>query len=174
MNQTQIPENHPLRKLFRSLTDRALVQSSLPDRDLMVYLSNLLVDFAHIENVYGITDAEGLRLRYLVDMLKAAEEVPNGQRKRHYKQIGDYTLFILGMFPESLTYGRRALPHSYYADTGRRSYEVASALEADSQNTVVFRKLADKYERCVLSLNWVREYTHDPFYQFMLRQFSVS
>jgi hypothetical protein len=173
MHQAQIPENHPLRKLFRNLTDRALAQSSLPDRDLLTYLSNLLVDFAYIENVY-IKDAEGQRLRYLVDMLQAAEEIPNGQRKRYYKQIGDYTLFILGMFPESLSYGRRMLPHSYYADTGRRSYEVASALEADSQNTVVFRKLADKFERCVLSLNWVREYTHDPFYKFMFRQFHIT
>jgi hypothetical protein len=174
MNEAQLSENHPLRKLFRNLTDRALVQSSLPDRDLLRYLSNLLVDFTYIENFYGLKDAEGQRLRYLVDMLQAAEEVPNGHRKRHYKQIGDYTLFVLGMFPESLNYGRRMLPHSYYADTGRRSYEVASVLEGDSQNTVVYRKLADKFERCVLSLNWVREYTSDPFYQFMLRQFHIT
>ena len=39
---------------------------------------------------------------------------------------------------------------------------------------VVFKKLADKYERCVLSINWVREYTNDPFYQYMLRQFGMT
>ena len=35
-------------------------------------------------------------------------------------------------------------------------------------------ELADKHERCVLSINWVQEYTNDPFYQYMLRQFGVT
>ena len=39
---------------------------------------------------------------------------------------------------------------------------------------MVFRKLAEEYERCVVSLNWVREYTNDPFYQFMLRQYRIT
>lgn len=168
------PENHPLKKLFRTLTDRALEQSSLPDRDILLYLSNLLIDFVCIENLYSLTDEEGNRLEYLVDMLARASEVPRTERKRHYKQIGDYSLFILGMYPESLEYGRRSIPYSYYTDTGRRSYIVASELEPDSHGTVVFRKLAEKFERCVLSLNWVREYTHDPFYQYMFRQFGIT
>ena len=66
-----------------------------------------------------------------------------------------------------------AFPFSYYADTGRRSYLFASELERNRESVVVFRKLADKFERCVVSLNWVREYTKDPFYQYMLRQFRV-
>ena len=65
------------------------------------------------------------------------------------------------------------ISHSYYADTGRRSYQVASELERNVDTTVVFKKLAEKFERCVLSLNWVREYTTDPFYQYMLRQFKI-
>ena len=86
----------------------------------------------------------------------------------------EHTLYMLGMFHERLTYGRRTRSHCYYADTGRRSYIAASELEADSESTVVFKKLADKYERCVLSINWNREYTHDPFYQYMLRQFGMT
>ena len=78
------------------------------------------------------------------------------------------------MFPESLTRRKGTLSHSYYADTGRRSYIAASQLEVDEGTTVVFRKLAAKFERCVLSLKWVRECTHDPFYQYMLRQYGIT
>ncbi len=78
------------------------------------------------------------------------------------------------MFPESLGQGRVALPPSYYAETGRCSYSAASELESDPKTTVVFKKLAGKFERCVLSLNWVKEYTGDPFFQYMLRQFGIT
>lgn len=167
------PENHPVKKLFRSLTGRALSQSSVADKDILLYLTDLLIDFIRIEHLYRLKDGEGNELHYLIDMLQKAAEAPRSEQKMCYQHIGDYSLFILGMFPESLNYGRRALPQSYYMDTGRRSYQVASELENDSHGTVVFRKLAEKYERCVLSLNWVREYSSDPFYQYMLREFGV-
>ena len=51
---------------------------------------------------------------------------------------------------------------------------MASELEPNVETTVVYRKLAEKYERCVLSLNWVREYTTDPFYQYVFRQFGIT
>ena len=167
-------DNHPVKKLFRSVADRALTQSSIPDKDLLLYLSDMLMHFMYVENLYKLKDENGERLGYLAEMLEVAMEAPRLRKKEYYQQIGDHTLFILGMFPESLTYGRRTLSHSYYVDTGRRSYMAASQLEPDIESTVVFKKLADKYERCVLSINWVRQYTSDPFYQYMLRQFGVT
>lgn len=170
----ELPQNHPIRGLFRKLTDRALTQSALPDKDILLYLSDLLVEFISTENLYHLTDEEGRRLIYLIDMLEqASQQDARSDRRRYYKHIGDYSLFILGMFPESLESGRRSIPQSYYVDTGRRSYLAASALDPNSEATIVFRKLADKYERCVLSLSWVREYTKDPFYQYMLREYGI-
>ena len=170
----RLPENHPARQLFRSLTGRALNQSSLSDNDILLYLSDLLLHFMWTENLYSLRDKDGRRLVYLVDMFAEASQMPRRERKSCYKHIGDYTLFMLGFFPESLNTGRRSVSQSYYSEAGRRCYLAASELERNSDSTVVFRKLADKYERCVLSLNWVREYTSDPFYQFMLREFGVT
>ena len=169
-----IPSNQPVQKLFRSVADRALTQSSIPDKDLLLYLSDMLTHFMYVDNLYPLKDENGEGLCYLAEMLEVALEAPRSRKKEFYQQIGDHTLFILGMFPESLTYGRRTLSHSYYADTGRSSYRVVSQMEPDSKSTVVFKKLADKYDRCVLSINWVREYTNDPFYQYMLRQFGMT
>lgn len=171
MDPSQIPANHPLKSLFRTLTDRAFEQSSLRDRDLLVYLTDLLVSFADTEELYRVRDEEGRAVSYLIDLMEIARETTAGERKDYYRYVGDYSLFVLGMYPESLNRPRREIPPSYYVDTGRQGYLAASELEADGDAVIVLRKLADKYERCVLSLNWVREYTHDPFYQYMMRQF---
>ena len=174
MSQSRkIPENHPVKKLFRGLVDRALNQSSLPDKDLLLYLSDLLISFIYVENFYKLKDEHGKRLESLVDMLEIAVDAPQHRKKDYYQHIGDYSLFTLGMFPESLANGRRIISHSYYADTGRKSYLVASGLERNVESTGVFKKLAEKFERCVFSLNWVREYITDPFYRYMLRQFKI-
>ena len=166
--------NKPIRKIFRSLADRAFDQTHLCDGDLLAYLSDMLADFAHVDELYPLCDKSGRRVKYLIDMQPLPEDTSNRQRKARYQYIGDYSLFILGMFPESLSYGRVSIPHSYYSDTGRRSYLVASELEKKREQTIVLRKLADKFEHCVVSLNWVREYTRDPFYQYMLRQFQIT
>ncbi len=170
----KIPPHHPLRRVFRSLADRAFDQTRLSDGDLLAYLSDLLTDFAHTDRLYPLRDESGRRVKYLIDMFGQAEDSSPRQRKARYQYIGDYSLFILGMFPESLSHGRVSIPHSYYSDSGRRSYRVASELESVSERTVVFRKLSDKFEHCVVSLNWVREYDQDPFYQYMLRQFEIT
>ena len=77
----ELPESHPVRRLFRSLADRALNQSSLPDKDLLLYLSDLLINFMYIENLYKLKGEQGKRLEYLVDMLDLAAKIPRHQKK---------------------------------------------------------------------------------------------
>ena len=171
---SQIPESHPVRKLFEKLADRALTQTSLPDRDVHRYVSSLLLQFIHADSLYQLKSEDGTRVQYLVDMLQLAKGASRSGKRELYKYIGDYTLFILGMFPESLSHGRRMIPHSYYVDTGRMSYRAASDLSRNSASIMLFRKMADLYNPCVKSINWVRKYTHDPFYQYMFRQFGIT
>jgi hypothetical protein len=173
-NAAEYPDNHPLKQLFRSFTERGLAQASLRDQDLLLYLADLLVDFMFIENLYRMRDEDGNRLESLVDMIRQASEADMPSRKHYYKHLGDYSLFMLGMFPEYISRSRRAFSPSWYEDTGRIGYHVAGELESQWSRTMVFRKLSDKFDRCVVSLHWVREYTHDPFYQFMFRQFGSS
>ena len=173
-DHSRIPASNSMRRVFRSLADRAFDQTQLSDGDLHAYLSDLLADFAHVDQLYPLHDESGRRVKYLIDMQELPEGSSYRQRKARCQYIGDYSLFILGMFPESLSYGRVPIPHTYYSDTGRRSYLVASELETKSEKIIVLRKLADKFEHCVVSLNWVREYTRDPFYQYMLRQFQIT
>ena len=169
-----VSKNHPIRQLFFVLAERGLEQAKLQDKDILLYLADLMVDFLFVENVYRMKDTDGKRITYLVDMFTLATDAEMPDKKEYYKHIGDYSLFMLGMFPESLERPRRVLSPSYYSESGRMGYHVAGELENRSWQTVVYRKLAERFEQCVFSLNRVRDYTHDPFYQLMLREFRVT
>jgi len=131
-----LPESHPVKQLFRSLTERGLNQGSLGDRDILLYLADLLIDFMFVENLYRMRDAEGRRLEYLVDLLEQAVETVMPAKKAYYKHIGDYSLFMLGMFPGYIARSRRAVSPSYYADTGRIGYQIAGHLESHRERTI--------------------------------------
>jgi hypothetical protein len=173
-NTNSIPDTHPVKKLFRELTGRALGQASMHDNDLHFYLSNLLVDFTFVENLYRTANDGERRSEYLIDMLQQANETGMPGKKYAYRHVGDFSLFMLGMFPEYIERRRSVLSANYYSDFGRIGYKAAGQLESDSWQIVTYRKLAERFDGCVESLHWVREYTMDPFYQFMLREFNIS
>lgn len=170
----QIPSDHPVRDLFRRLTERGMGQLNLHDTDTIQYVSDLLTEFIQIEDVTRAKDRSNGGLPYTCDMLHgAAEQISPSQRREYYKQIGDLTLFNLGLFPESLRYRRRLVSRDYYAQQGRLSYNIVAELES-SHGTALYRKLSDHFEQCVFGLNWVKMYIHDPFYQYMLREFEIT
>jgi hypothetical protein len=174
MNAADFPDNHPVKLLFRTFAERGLAQAHLKDKDILLYLADLLVDFIYVENLYRMRDEDGSRLESLADMIRQAGDSEMPERKQYYKHLGDYSLFMLGMFPEYLSRRRRVFSPSWYEDMGRIGYQVAGELERHTERTMLFRKLAARFDRCVISLHWVREYSSDPFYQFMLRQFDVT
>jgi hypothetical protein len=170
-----VPDNHPIRALFQKLTERGMSQLNLHDPETIHYLTNLLTEFIHVENMYRMKDASGRRQEYLFDMLtQASEAMSPSVRRDYYKHLGDLTLFNLGLFPESLTYGHRTVSPDYYAATGRRSYTIVAEMESHSRGTAVYRKLSAQFEQCVVGLNWVKLYINDPFYQYMLREFEIT
>jgi hypothetical protein len=170
----QVGHDLPLQELFDTLTKRASQQSQLSDLELRHYLANLLVKFVHIENVFPLQDEPGSNLQYVGDILKKAEDSPAIDKPDFYKRVGDYTLFILGLFPESLNRGRHCISLNYYTELGRRCYMVVSRNQFQPEAApAVFRKLSEQFHNCVHTLNWVRNYIQDPFYQYVFRQFEI-
>ena len=170
-----IAPDHPIRDLFHRLTERGMGQLNMHDPDTIQYITNLLTDFIHIDNMYRVKDESGRRREYLFDVITEASEVMSPELRRdYYKHLGDLTLFNLGLFPESLTYGHRTVSPDYYAETGRRSYTIVAEMDSSSRSTVIYRKLSEHFERCVVGLNWVKLYINDPFYQYMFREFDIT
>ena len=172
--RNDIADNHPIRALFQQLTERGMSQLNLHDPETIQYITNLLTEFVQIENMLRVSDEAGQRGRYLLDMLtQASNEMSPTLRRDYYKHLGDVTLFNLGLFPESLTYGRRTVSPDYYAETGRRSYTIVAEMDASSR-TRIYRKLSEQFQQCVVGLNWVKLYINDPFYQYMFREFDIT
>jgi hypothetical protein len=173
--RSQIPADHPIRALFQNLTERGMGQHNLHDRDTIQYITNLLTDFIHVQNMYRIKDESGNSVQYLFDMLtQAGSEMAPSLRREYYRHLGDLTLFNLGLFPESLTYGHRTVSPDYYAEAGRRSYTIVAEMDSSSRGTAIYRKLSERFEQCVSGLNWVKLYINDPFYQYVFREFEIT
>ncbi|HLH31284.1 MAG TPA: hypothetical protein VKY31_08785, partial [Terriglobia bacterium] len=144
--RNDIPENHPIRTLFRQLTERGLSQLNLHDPETIRYITNLLTEFVQFENMYRIRDDAGQPVQYLFDMLtQASHAMSPAVRRDYYKHLGDLTLFNLGLFPESLTHGHRTVSPDYYAETGRRSYTIVAEMDSTSGKRV-YRKLSEQFE----------------------------
>jgi hypothetical protein len=150
-------------------------QLNLHDHDTIQYITNLLTEFIHVENMYRIKDESGNRVQYLFDMLtQAGSEMSPAMRREYYRHLGDLTLFNLGLFPERLSYGHRTVSPDYYAEAGRRSYTIVAEMDAYTRGTAVYRKLSERFEQCVVGLNWVKLYINDPFYQYVFREFEIT
>jgi hypothetical protein len=174
VTRRRIPEDHPIRSLFLTLTERGLQQMKLRDEETIKYISNMLTDFVDVKNTRRVNDESGRELENVCEILQQAGEAMSAELRRdYYRYIGDLTLFNLGLYPESLTYGRHSVSPEFYAEQGRRSYHIAAAIDT-SRATVIFRKLAEEFEKCVIGLNWVKLYINDPFYQYVFREFGVT
>ncbi|MBI2822218.1 MAG: hypothetical protein HYX74_08340 [Acidobacteria bacterium] len=149
-------------------------QAELSDSQVVLYVSDMLLQFLHTENLYPYEHETGAKVGYISDMIQLAEQADLRKKQEIYQHVGDYVLFVLGVFPESLEKPRRNVSPSFYTYHGRRSYMAASELHQHSDAIQLCRKMASQFERCVLGLNWFREYTSDPFYQYMFREFSIG
>lgn len=136
----------------------------LPDPRLAAYVSGLLVDFTHVDNLYRVRDARGRRLEDVGEMLLESNpllEASSFDREREVrKHVGDYVLFMTGLFPESLS-GRQRFRRMRldvfvdYVKASKESYGVVAAFDQFEYKAEapLFRKLADSFELCVFGLN---------------------
>jgi hypothetical protein len=172
---TRIPEHHPLRRLFGALTEKTFTQHlGWPDLNVTDYVSNLLVEFTHTDHLYRIKNQQGEQVEAVVDLLFESEvlhEAWSLERERDvHRHIGDFTLFMAGLFPEYLRRLKTAglIYHKDflvdYVKTGKRSYGIVAQLEgqgntqgnAASDDRPLYRKLSDNFELCVTGLGFVR------------------
>jgi len=144
-NGTSIDKNHPLRKLFRNALSFGLQHNPIEKVEVADYIEEqILCEFIHTDNLYRIQDADGRGVEDMADMLAEGSLLLNAQSYQRefqvHKHIGDYTLFMLGMFPMVLArrkgrefiLGHLVVPGAslseHYILQGRRSYRIASEL----------------------------------------------
>ena len=170
-----ISPNHPLRRLFADLVAKELSG----DRGVVAYVGDLLIDFVDVDNLYRIRNCRGKRLEEVGEMLVESNPLlgaPSFERERAVrKHIGDYTLFLSGMFPEYVAMlprrGLRLDSIIDYVKVGKESYRIVGSFDQFEYRYVadLFRRLAEEFEYCVYGLNRVKsklQALREEHYQF--------
>ena len=126
------------------------------------YLAELLTRFARTENLYPRGVAVP-RLESVVDMLLEVQAawLPDtlGFRPEHEvsvrRHIGDYTLFMTGIFPERV---KRSASTDYYIAQGSSAYRFVSehARASSRGGPGPWRRLADRFEGYAGVLDYTR------------------
>lgn len=155
----EIPENHPLHRLFRGLTEQTfMAELGIADPRLVGYVAALLARFVPSEGVWRLRDGQGRRLAAVTAMIAEAEATADDDHRRDcHRHVGDYTLFWTGVYPEAL--GRLQAEDSPdrlldFQRQGKRSYFLASTYEGDE--APVLRRLSAEFELCAFGLSRVR------------------
>jgi len=159
---------HPLEPFFQQAVRNSYEgKLGLNDPDVTGYVARLLCEFSEVRNLYKVRDAMGHPIEELETMMLAADPV-NGTaasfdvERAMRKYIGDYALFVSGMYPEAAAPGhRRGVRPSLneLIRAGKESYFIVSQfnLFEYEQEAPLFARLSDWFERCILGLALVRE-----------------
>ena len=116
-----------LPRFFDRVTRQTFRDLALDDPPVVLYLADLLTRFARTEALYTLRELPTRRLDTVADSLLAIGQAwgldspdfnPAAEPalRRH---IGDYTLFMTGLFPERV---QRAASMGYYVTEGKRAY----------------------------------------------------
>jgi hypothetical protein len=178
----RIPADHPLRRLFREATRYAYENGPVPfDSEIASYVSDeILSEFVHVNNLFKIRSSIGKRLEEIAEILLEIDNTPIDKPVltfRILKHVGDYTLFITGVFPESLKrlekkssdylLGRLEsiiVPcksiFDFYRLQGKRSYLESFRLaeQLGMPDSDILKRLSSEFDALVGILNLVRTY----------------
>ncbi len=176
-----IPKGHPLCRLFASLTEENFAgHLGWPDGEVIGYIADVLTDFVHVDQVYRIRNAQGRRVGEVAEMLAEGDLLYRAvtvEREREvHKHIGDYTLFMTGVFPEFVQRVKTSKvvlsPDALldFIQVGKRSYRIVSEFTHGAYGPAapLFRKLSENFELCVYGLGYVRadlDRLRDPRFQ---------
>lgn len=130
-----------------------------PDRKIINYLANLLSLFIRTDRLFRVEPHDRTQHQYLVDLIGQCEAADSRRRFLIHAHIGNYSLFISGLFPAWIDYRyrykRRPVNGQYYVDMGRTYFQRAAThpMARDFGLDDVFLRLALLFEAYQRTLN---------------------
>ncbi|MCB1875222.1 MAG: hypothetical protein KDH88_04530 [Chromatiales bacterium] len=146
-----VTETSLLAFFHRSIDDAARNQRLEAADATLVYLANLLTDYARAERLFDYTsDGTGLRPLAL-QYADALETRSRSERRMILQRLGDVALFVSGLFAGALS--RRSVGVDYYIAMGGSAYAylVEDPMDHGSGRLQgdVFRELSLRFARFV-------------------------
>lgn len=146
--------------LFNVLLRRSLGGArTAKDRKVVNYIANLLSLFVKIDRLYRVQLTDKKTYEYIVAMIDEAARADWRRQFLVYSHIGNYALYLTGIFPQWIEYRhrykRRPVDLKFYTDSGRAYFERASThpLAREYQLRDVFFYLAFMFDHYRQALN---------------------
>ncbi|MGH7916333.1 MAG: hypothetical protein ACREQE_02600 [Candidatus Binataceae bacterium] len=152
-----------LKGFFLIMVRKSFDQLGVGDQRIAEYLATVLADFSRSDRWLALRDAEGRRLKSVVEMMLAQltpladnqEMRVVGERTVH-KYVGDYTLFMSGLFRRFVERGGYL---NFYLEEGARSYRMVSELDVSLYRPgfLMFEELSKGFEHYSGALDYMRK-----------------
>jgi hypothetical protein len=142
---------------FYVLARYVLREAGIDDRKLCDYVGSLLETFSRANQLNNPDGMENRAHEYISDMLIALQRVTPQQAFLLRAHIGNYSLFISGIFHENAQ--RRSLRGGpalkFYEEVGRTNYQLVAGHETARRCELndVFEGLAERFRDVRLALN---------------------
>lgn len=153
-----------LQGFFLNMTQRCFGELGIRDAEVTGYVADVLTEFARSDRLYRMRSRRNQRLDSVAEMLVADDETvsrenPLMQERRMRKYLGDYTLFMSGIFRSNVERGGYL---DYYLQEGRRSYRKVSEVDLSLYRTgfLLFQELSEKFEY----LSGALDYMHKAYF----------
>ncbi len=161
-------EMHPLEPFFQQMVRNSYAgKLGIHDADITRYVAHLLCEFSESEKLYKVRDEAGHPVYSLEEMVVAADPVHGtalsfDAERMVRKHIGDYALFISGMYPESMDPWRRRHGQQSFEElvkVGKESYYIVSQFDVEeyADEAPMFARLSEWFDRCIYGLRLVRD-----------------
>jgi hypothetical protein len=158
----QQSSSQKLKGFFLQVVCDSFNQLGVGDRQIADYIATVLAEFSRSDRRLQIRGTEGRRLTSVVEMmLTRMDGIPDeasrvqGERALR-KYVGDYTLFMSGLFRRFVERGGYL---GYYLEEGARSYRAVSELDVSLYNPgfLMFEELSKGFENYSGALDFMRK-----------------
>jgi hypothetical protein len=142
---------------FYVLARHVLKHAGIGDRKLCDYVGSLLETFSRASQLHRPDQIENRAHEYISDMLIALQRMTREQAFLLRAHIGNYSLFISGIFHESAQrrHERGGPNLRFYEEIGRTNYQMVASHETARRCELsdVFENLAEQFRGVRLALN---------------------
>ncbi|MEK0447266.1 MAG: hypothetical protein RLZZ399_2587 [Verrucomicrobiota bacterium] len=146
---------------FYVLIRHVLKTTELNDRAVSDYVASLLETYSQIERMRSPVDGQCGPIQYVSDMLAALRKASPMECFRIRAHVGDYSLFLAGIFHEAIQKrSERGGPDvSFYEGLGSGNYKAIARhrMAMASPLGAIYAQLADGFHELRLALNRVAD-----------------
>ena len=159
--QTILEDGAPLtispQLYFYILIRHVLKETGLNDRCMSDYVASLLERFSQTARMKSPADGRATPIQYVSDMLVALQTATPVQTFLIRAHVGNYALFIAGIFPGTVqSRAERGAPDvSYYDGVGSANFKAAAGhrVARSAALTDIYEQLAESFHDVRLALN---------------------